>query len=99
MDIRLLLVQKLHALLAKAGRGGSLPGEVALRLDPKFLSRFQLPKDVVLVTGTNGKTTTSNLVAESLRACGKCSGRSLCKKGGGTRRGRDIFYGSYAVSG
>ena len=71
MDIRLLLVQKLHALLAKAGRGGSLPGEVALRLDPKFLSRFQLPKDVVLVTGTNGKTTTSNLVAESLRACGK----------------------------
>ena len=70
MDIRLSIVQKLHGILAKAGRGGSLPGELALRMDPKFLEKFKLPQDVVLVTGTNGKTTTSNLVAEALRANG-----------------------------
>ncbi|MBR3347402.1 MAG: DUF1727 domain-containing protein [Solobacterium sp.] len=70
MDIRLFIVQKLHSLLAKAGRGGSFPGELALRMDPNFLKKFHLPKEVILITGTNGKTTTSNLIAESLRANG-----------------------------
>jgi UDP-N-acetylmuramyl tripeptide synthase len=70
MSFTLSLVQKLHGGLAKLGRGGSLPGKLAIKLDPDFLSRFQMPPIVVLVTGTNGKTTTSNLIAESLRAGG-----------------------------
>ena len=70
MSIRLKLVKQLHSLLAKAGRGGSLPGVLALRMDPQFISRMILPKNVVLVSGTNGKTTTSNLIAESLRRSG-----------------------------
>jgi UDP-N-acetylmuramyl tripeptide synthase len=70
MDIRLSIVQAMHALLAKAGRGGSLPGELALKMDPHFIEKFKMPKIVVLVTGTNGKTTTSNLIAESLRRAG-----------------------------
>ena len=70
MDINLFLVQKLHSVLSKAGRGGSLPGTLALKLDKDFLSRFQMPGRTVLVTGTNGKTTTMNLIAEAMKANG-----------------------------
>ena len=70
MDIRLKFVQTVHGILAKSGRGGSFPGSLALKMDPSFIGKFQMPKDVILVTGTNGKTTTSNLIAESLRQSG-----------------------------
>lgn len=70
MDIRLKTVQLFHSLLAKAGRGGSLPGSLALKMDPHFIEKFKMPDTVILVTGTNGKTTTSNLIAESLRCAG-----------------------------
>ncbi|MCR5230874.1 MAG: MurT ligase domain-containing protein [Solobacterium sp.] len=71
MDIRLSLVQTMHRILAKTGRGGSLPGSLALSLDSNFIQKFKMPETVILVTGTNGKTTTSNLIAESLRHAGK----------------------------
>ena len=70
MSIRLFMVQKLHEILSKAGRGGSLPGTLALKMDPEFLSRFHMPDKVILVTGTNGKTTTMNLIAEALKVNG-----------------------------
>lgn len=70
MDLRLKFVQLTHSILAKAGRGGSLPGQLALGMDKHFLEKFKMPPIVVLVTGTNGKTTTSNLIAESLRNAG-----------------------------
>lgn len=70
MDIRLKIVQATRYLLAKAGRGGSFPGELALKMDPHFIEKFKMPNIVILVTGTNGKTTTSNLIAESLRQAG-----------------------------
>ncbi len=70
MDIRLKIVQWSHRLLQRAGRGGSFPGVLALKMDPQFISRFHMPETVILVTGTNGKTTTNNLIAESLRAAG-----------------------------
>ncbi|MDD6259008.1 MAG: MurT ligase domain-containing protein [Erysipelotrichaceae bacterium] len=70
MSIRLRLVQTTHKILQKAGRGGSFPGIMALKMDPHFIERFHMPKIVILVTGTNGKTTTSNLIAESLRKAG-----------------------------
>lgn len=70
MGFQLKMVQGMHAVLQKFGRGGSLPGEFALRMDPDFIQKFRMPPVVVLVTGTNGKTTTSNLIAESLRAAG-----------------------------
>ncbi len=46
------------------------PGELALKLCPDFLQRIPRPKTVVCVTGTNGKTTTSNLLGDILRANG-----------------------------
>ncbi len=70
MDLRLKFVQAMQAILAKTGHGGSLPGTFALKMDPHFLEKFKMPKTVVLVTGTNGKTTTQNLIAGSLREAG-----------------------------
>ena len=70
MGVRLGIVKMTSAVLHKLGRGGSFPGQLALKMDPNFIQKFQMPKIVILVTGTNGKTTTQNLIAESLRAAG-----------------------------
>ena len=47
------------------------PGELALKLCPDFLSRIPRPEKVVCITGTNGKTTTSNLLGDILRLSGR----------------------------
>lgn len=39
-----------------------LPGKIAIRLCPDFLGQLTPPKTVICVTGTNGKTTVSNLI-------------------------------------
>lgn len=68
--LRLIIVKMIRFVLVKMGRGGSLPGNIGLKMDAKLLSRFKMPKHVILVTGTNGKTTTSNLIVECLKASG-----------------------------
>ncbi len=70
MGWKLQLVKLAHKTLQKFGRGGSFPGEIALRLDPDFINKVQMPEIVIIVTGTNGKTTTSNLIADALRQAG-----------------------------
>lgn len=70
IDLRLALVKLTSKILRKMGRGGSFPGILGLKMDKNFISKFQMPKIVILVTGTNGKTTTQNLIAESLRNAG-----------------------------
>lgn len=54
------------------GGGSALPGLFIERLEPKFLKETlaKLPQGVVLVSGTNGKTTTTKIVAELLQAAG-----------------------------
>ena len=50
-------------VLKLLGRNASyLPGKVALAIDKKFLAGLTQPKTVIAVTGTNGKTTVSNLL-------------------------------------
>lgn len=44
----------------------NLPGEIALIFFPKLLKYFEMPETVIAITGTNGKTTVSNLVEEIL---------------------------------
>ncbi len=52
--------------------GGVLPGTIALRIDPDLLASLagSLAASVV-ITGTNGKTTTTNLIADALAASGR----------------------------
>lgn len=54
------------------GGGSALPGLVIEKLDKQFLKQalHQLPQGVILITGTNGKTTTTKIVAELLRSQG-----------------------------
>ena len=49
-----------------------MPGLVVERLDPRFLTHAlaNLPRGVVVVTGTNGKTTTTKMLVAILRAHG-----------------------------
>ena len=59
--------------LQAAGRGATaLPGLVTLRLDPDYITALTraLPHGVVLVSGTNGKTTTARMLADVTRAAG-----------------------------
>ena len=62
---------KLSQLLGRGG-GGALPGLVAERLDPRLSEKLAagLSGGVIVVTGTNGKTTTTKLIAEFLAAKG-----------------------------
>ncbi|OZG61527.1 glutamate ligase [Bifidobacterium myosotis] len=52
--------------------GSAFPGKVVERIDPTFLARTlgRLPFGVVLVSGTNGKTTTTRMVASMLTDLG-----------------------------
>ncbi|MCU5746214.1 Mur ligase family protein [Staphylococcus sp. SQ8-PEA] len=62
---------KLARLASKmAGkRGTDLPGQVARRVDKNILRRLATNVDeVVFISGTNGKTTTSNLIGHTLKA-------------------------------
>ena len=51
-------------------RGSSLPGEIALKIDPKVLSKIKLPKYVIAVSGSNGKTSTVEMIKEVLTNAG-----------------------------
>ena len=52
------------------GKGSSLPGSVALKLDPDILQKIKLPDRVIAVTGSNGKTSTVEMIAHVLRQNG-----------------------------
>ena len=53
-------------LIRLLGRGGTdLPGRVALKLCPDLLRELAKTVTVVIVTGTNGKTTTSRMIEQS----------------------------------
>ena len=67
----LWLAKLARRVLLLAGREASnLPGKIALKLCPDFLSLIGRPEIVACVTGTNGKTTTCNLVVDALRHSG-----------------------------
>ena len=64
----------LRRVIRLRGSGGSaLPGLVVEKLQPSFLSDMlsSLPDGVIVVTGTNGKTTTTKMIADLLSSLGK----------------------------
>lgn len=63
-----LFAAKLAQLLMKLlGRNATyLPGKIAVKLCSDFLAHLTPPETVIAVTGTNGKTTVSNLLSSIL---------------------------------
>lgn len=73
-----LLLLWLGKFIQKATRlfhnsGAALPGKVIERLMPTFLEKalLKLPDGVIVISGTNGKTTTTKIVAETLQKLGE----------------------------
>lgn len=67
-----ILICKMLAFVGKLiGKGSSLPGKIALKLYPNILTRLQLPEHIIAITGSNGKTSTVEMVAGILQAAGK----------------------------
>jgi UDP-N-acetylmuramyl tripeptide synthase len=56
----------------RGGGGSSAPGKVLIRLDPRAIGELgaRLPRGSVLVSATNGKTTTTAILAEILERAG-----------------------------
>lgn len=76
MNLLLVLFGKLFAVISRffnAGSGSTWPGHIALSLNPNFIKKI-LEKNnlkVILVAGTNGKTTTGKLIQTILEKNGK----------------------------
>ena len=72
---KLALARAAGALSRRSGRGGgtTLPGRLLLRMAPDAISRLGagLRGGSVIVSGTNGKTTTAGMLAAALRAAGR----------------------------
>ncbi|MBQ1716991.1 MAG: DUF1727 domain-containing protein [Ruminococcus sp.] len=67
-----ILICKLLRFVGKLiGKGSSFPGQIALKLCPDILSRVTLPEYIIAVTGSNGKTSTVEMIAHILSKNGK----------------------------
>lgn len=69
------LIGKIVLFLSRhfgGGHGSALPGLVVEKINPHFLHKLlkDLPGGVVVVSGTNGKTTTTKIIVELLRQKG-----------------------------
>lgn len=67
-----ILICKLLRFVGKLiGKGSSMPGQIALKICPDILKRVELPKYIIAITGSNGKTSTVEMIAHILTKNGK----------------------------
>jgi len=68
----LLIAKILTGFLSPRGGGSALPGLVALKIFPSILIRYSntFSQGIILVSGTNGKTTTATLIKTILENSG-----------------------------
>jgi lipid II isoglutaminyl synthase (glutamine-hydrolysing) len=57
--------------LAGRGDGSVIGGRIGLALDPELLTRLARDRNLVLVSATNGKTTTTRLIASAMSGLGE----------------------------
>jgi len=79
------LASRLSRALGR-GRGETMYGRVLLAIDPQALTKLSANRDIVLVSGTNGKTTTTGVLARVL-ADGTDEGVSTSQFGANMRAG------------
>ena len=61
-----------RTVLRKTGRGGTaIPGEIAMKIAPKIPEVVSSGMEIIVVTGTNGKTTTCNMIQHAIESAGK----------------------------
>jgi len=67
-----ILGKSVRGVAKLRGGGSALPGLVVERIDPNFIKETlaSLPLGVVVISGTNGKTTTTKMVVELLQSQG-----------------------------
>lgn len=67
-----ILGKAVRAVARLRGGGSAFPGLVVERIDPNFIkdTLAMLPRGVVIISGTNGKTTTTKMVVELLESQG-----------------------------
>lgn len=71
MKIIIILINKFIYFIGKLlKKGSSLPGKIALKLDKNILSKVKLPKTIIMVTGSNGKTSTTEMIYNVLKENG-----------------------------
>ena len=69
--LAVLVCKAAGAVLRRLGRGGTnLPGKLALRIDGDILGALSQGVKVTVVTGTNGKTTTSRMIEKAFEDAG-----------------------------
>ncbi len=78
--------------LSRRGGGTTLPGDVARMIDPKVLAKLtqDLTRGSIVITGTNGKTTTARLVTWLLEGAGH--------KVVSNRAGANLIFGATAAA-
>ena len=69
--LAILLCKIIRYVGNKVNRGSSLPGKIALKICPDILSRLQLPECSIAVTGSNGKTSTVEMIHQIIEDSGK----------------------------
>ena len=83
--IAIAVCKLLRKGLRIAGHGGTnLPGKVALRLCPNILTLTAAEIRTVIVSGTNGKTTTCRFIEQGLEASGNAADRAVASAGAST---------------
>ncbi|MGI8715869.1 MAG: MurT ligase domain-containing protein, partial [Solirubrobacteraceae bacterium] len=74
LDVKIVAARTVGQLARRAGRGGgtSLPGKLLTRLEPRAIERLaaRLPRGSVVISATNGKTTTAAMAASVLQRAG-----------------------------
>ena len=78
--------------ISRRGGGTTLPGDVARMIDPKVLTKLakDLTQGSIVITGTNGKTTTARLITWLLEGAGH--------KVVSNRAGANLIFGATAAA-
>ena len=68
--LAILICKLIRKIGSYVGKGSSLPGKFALKICPDVLGRIKLPDITIAVSGSNGKTSTVEMIYQMLEKSG-----------------------------